>query len=68
MVRFFPTIIGKIMTTFLDHPEIPKSGNSENVIRAWRQMEKVKYGFKFDKGRLDHLKTYQVKRHLKNEI
>jgi hypothetical protein len=56
------------MVTYLDYPQIPKSGNSENVIRTWRQMEKVRYGFKTEKGRLNHLKLYQVRKYLKNEI
>lgn len=68
IIKFLNTPYFKYMTTFLDHPEIPRSGNSENVIRTWRQMEKVRYGFKSDKGRLDHLKLYQLKRYLNNEI
>ncbi len=68
IIEFLNTPYFRYMTTFLDHPEIPKSGNSENVIRTWRQMEKVRYGFKSDKGRLDHLKLYQVKKYLKSEI
>lgn len=64
IIEFLSSVNFKYMTTFLDHPEIPKSGNSENVIRVWRQMEKVRYGFKTHKGRLDHLKLYQVKRYL----
>lgn len=68
IIKFLNTPYFKYMTTFLDHPEIPRSGNSENVIRTWRQMEKVRYGFKSDKGRLDHLKLYQLKRYLKNDI
>ena len=65
IIKFLNTPYFKYMTTFLDHPEIPKSGNSENVIRTWRQMEKVRYGFKSDKGRLDHLKLYQVSKYLR---
>jgi hypothetical protein len=68
IIKFLNTSYFKYMTTFLDRPEIPKSGNSENVIRTWRQMEKVRYGFKSDKGRLDHLKLYQVKKYLNNEF
>jgi len=64
IIKFLNTPYFKYMTTFLDHPEIPKSGNSENVIRTWRQMEKVRYGFKSDKGRIDHLKLYQVNKYL----
>lgn len=67
IIQFLSSPYFKYMTTFLDHPEIPKSGNSENVIRTWRQMEKVRYGFKSDKGRLDHLKLYQVQKYLQNE-
>ena len=46
IIKFLNTSYFRYMTTFLDHPEIPRSGNSENVIRTWRQMEKVRYGFK----------------------
>jgi hypothetical protein len=66
IIKFLNTPYFKYMTTFLDHPEIPRSGNSENVIRTWRQMEKVRYGFKSDKGRLDHLKLYQVSKYLQS--
>jgi hypothetical protein len=66
IIKFLNTPYFKYMTTFLDHPEIPRSGNSENVIRTWRQMEKVRYGFKSDKGRIDHLKLYQMQKYLKN--
>ena len=48
------------MIIYLNHSQqIPESGNSENVIKTWRQMEKVRYGFKIEKGRLNHLKLYQ---------
>jgi len=66
IIKFLNTPYFKYMTTFLDHPEIPRSGNSENVIRTWRQMEKVRYGFKSDKGRIDHLKLYQMSKYLQN--
>jgi len=68
IIKFLNTPYFKYMTTFLDHPEIPRSGNSENVIRTWRQMEKVRYGFKSDKGRIDHLKLYQVSKYLQNNL
>lgn len=68
IIKFLNTSYFKYMTTFLDHPEIPRSGNSENIIRTWRQMEKVRYGFKSDKGRVDHLKLYQLQKYLKNQI
>lgn len=64
IVTFLSKPYFKYMVTFLDHPQLPKSGNSENVIRAWRQMEKVRYGFKTHKGKLDHLKLHQIKRYL----
>jgi hypothetical protein len=66
IIKFLNTSYFKYMTTFLDHPEISRSGNSENIIRTWRQMEKVRYGFKSDKGRIDHLKLYQLQKYLKN--
>jgi transposase len=56
IIKFLSSPYFKYMTTYLDYPQIPKSGNSENVIRTWRQMEKVRYGFKTEKGRLNHLK------------
>jgi hypothetical protein len=68
IIKFLSSPYFKYMVTYLDYPQIPKSGNSENVIRTWRQMEKVRYGFKTEKGRLDHLKLYQLKKYLKNEI
>jgi hypothetical protein len=64
IIKFLNISYFKYMTTFLDHPEIPRSGNSENIIRTWRQMEKVRYGFKSDKGRIDHLKLYQITKYL----
>jgi len=68
IIKFLNTPYFKYMTTFLDHPEIPKSGNSENVIRTWRQMEKVRYGFKSDKGRIDHLKLFQVSKYMGTDV
>jgi len=56
------------MTTYLDHPQIPKTTNSENIIRTWRQMEKVRYGFKTEKGRLNHLKLYQIYKYLNGKL
>ena len=68
IIKFLNIPYFKYMTTFLDHPEIPRSGNSANIIRTWRQMEKVRYGFKSDKGRIDHLKLYQLQKYLRNGI
>lgn len=66
--EFLSTPYFEYMVNFLDYPEVPRSGNSENVIRVWRQMEKVRYGFKTAKGRLDHLKLYQISRYLKGNF
>lgn len=51
------------MITYLSHPKIPRAGNSENCIRLWRQMEKVRYGMT-TQGRKDHLKLYQISKYL----
>jgi transposase len=56
------------MLTHLSYPNIPRAGNSETLIRTWRQMEKVRYGFKTLKGQLDHLKLFQVNTYLNGEI
>lgn len=57
------------MITYLSHPEIPRCGNIENMIREWRIAEKVRFGFKTEKGRQNHLKLYQIKKYLgKNSI
>lgn len=66
--KFLSKSYFKYMTTYLDYPEIPRSGNSENVVRTWRQMEKVRYGFKSNKGRLDHLKLYQISKYLTGRL
>ena len=68
IIKFLNTPYFRYMTTFLDHPEILKSGNSENVIRTWRQMEKVRYGFKTERGRQNHLKLYQIYRYLGGKL
>jgi hypothetical protein len=51
------------MITYLSHPKIPRSGNSESCIRIWRQMEKVRYGMSIQ-GRQNHLKLYQISKYL----
>ena len=56
------------MITYLEYPDIPRAGNSETLIRTWRQMEKVRYGFKTIKGQLDHLKLFQINKYLNGEI
>ena len=56
------------MVTYLDHPEVPRCGQSEALINIWRQVETVRRGFNSSKGRLDHLKLFQVTRYLKEQI
>ncbi|MFZ6006369.1 MAG: transposase [Nitrospirota bacterium] len=52
------------MITYMDDRRISRSGNIENLIAIWRQMEKVRRGFKTEKGKQNHLKLYQVKHYL----
>jgi len=49
------------MMTYLGNNHIPRSENMENLIAIWRQMEKVRYGFRSEKGRQNHLKVCQIK-------
>lgn len=56
------------MVTYLEHPEVPRCGQSESLINVWRQMEAVRRGFKNPKGRLDHLKLFQITYYLKEQI
>lgn len=56
------------MITYLGNNHIPRSGNMENLIAIWRQMEKVRHGFKTEKGRQNHLKLYQIKNYLKGNL
>ena len=58
IIKFISSWKFEYMITYLSHPEIPRSGNSESCIRRWRQMEKVRYGLSA-KGRQNHLKLYQ---------
>ena len=55
------------MITYMDDKRIP-SGNIENLIAIWRQMEKVRRGFKIERGRQNHLKLYQIKHYLNNNL
>lgn len=48
------------MVTYLEHPEVPRCGQSETLINVWRQMEAVRRGFKSAQGRVDHLKLFQL--------
>jgi len=68
VMKFLASWKFKYMITYLDHPEIPRTGNSEELIRIWRQMEKVRYGFKTEKGRQDHLKLFQISKYLGGKI
>ncbi|MBI5247990.1 MAG: transposase, partial [Desulfomonile tiedjei] len=52
------------MITYMDDKRIPRCGNMENLIAIWRQMEKVRRGFKTERGKQNHLKLYQIKHYL----
>jgi len=52
------------MITYLKDFRVPRSSNSETLVRLYRQWEKDRYGFRTDKGRLDHLKLYQIAHYL----
>ena len=54
-----------LMLTYLGDPRVPRSGQSETLINVWRQMEGVRRGFKTHKGRLNHLKLFQITHYLK---
>lgn len=56
------------MVTYLGDHRIPRSGNLENLNSIWRQIEASRFGFKTDKGRLDHLKLYQISKYLKGNF
>jgi hypothetical protein len=56
------------MVTYLEHPEVPRCGQSETLINVWRQMEAVRRGFKTPQGQLDHLKLFQLTHYLKEKL
>ncbi|MEW6685416.1 MAG: hypothetical protein AB1393_04335 [Candidatus Edwardsbacteria bacterium] len=56
------------MVTYLEHPEVPRCGQSETLINVLRQMESVRRGFKSPKGGLDHLKLFQIIHYLKEQL
>lgn len=56
------------MISYLEDKRIPRSGNMENLIAIRRQMEKVRRGFRTEQGRQNHLKLYQVKHYLQNNV
>lgn len=49
------------MITYLKDKRIPRSGNIENMIKIWRDMERPRFGFKTEKGRQNHIKLYQTR-------
>lgn len=67
-MEFFLSPKFEHMVTYLDHPEVPRCGQSETLINIWRQVEAVRRGFRSSKGRLDHLKLFQVTHYLKEQI
>jgi len=68
IVKFLGDANFQYMTTYLEDNRIPRWSNIETLTRTWRQMEKVRYGFKSEKGRQNHLKLYQIKHYLKDEF
>lgn len=56
------------MITYLDHPWIPRTTNAETLIRTYRKMEKARYGFGSLRGRQNHLKLYQLKTYLSQNV
>lgn len=67
VVEFLSSWKFEYMITYLEYPNVPRSGNSESCVRIWRQMEKVRYGLTA-KGRQDHLKLYQIRTYLNEKI
>lgn len=57
-----------LMVTYLEDPQILRSGHSETLINVWRQIEAVRRGFKTTQGRLNHLKLFQITHYLKSPI
>ena len=56
------------MITYLDYPWIPRTTNAETLIRTYRKMEKARYGFGSLVGRQNHLKLYQLKTYLSQNV
>lgn len=57
----------KYTITYLGDIQIPRSGNIENMIKHWRDMEKPRFGFRKGKGRQNHIKLYQLKHYIKEK-
>jgi transposase-like protein len=64
IIKFLSSKKFEFMTTFLKHANVPRAGNSETMIRTFRQMEKARYGFKTENGLQEHIKLFQVKKYL----
>lgn len=67
VMKFLRSKKFEFMTSFLTHAEVPRAGNSETMIRTFRQMEKARYGFKTENGLQDHVKLFQLKNYLRDE-
>jgi len=55
------------VTTYLRHGN-PRTTNCETLIRTYRQMEKVRYGFKNKHSRAIHIMLFQINRYLDKDI
>lgn len=67
IMKFLMSRKFKYMITYLGNKRIPRSGNIENMIKHWRDMERPRFGFKTERGKQNHLKLYQLKQYLKEE-
>lgn len=67
-VNFLMSPKFEYMVTYLENPLVPRSGNLENLNSIWRQIESARFGFKTDKGRLNHLKLYQINKYLQGKF
>jgi len=56
------------MLTYLEDSRVPRCGHSETLINVWRQIEKVRRGFRTQQGLLDHLKLFQITHYIKKPI
>jgi len=70
LVKFLFSKYFPYMVNFLRHKDkkIPRAGNSETMIETFRRMERPRYGFKSLKGRLNHLKLYQIHKYLNGKL
>jgi hypothetical protein len=67
-VQFLGSPKFDLMVTYLENPQVPRSGHSETLINIWRQMEAARKGFKSYQGRLNHLKLFQITHYLKQSL